>query len=1024
MNFYRRLLLVCVLACAIAGTALVSMAQAAEEFGVSKWEAGTCKESACSIEGKAPAAEFYTQAAGHPNFGITDFAFGYKEVLGAKEPIDHVKDVRVDLPPGLAVNPEAVEECSEALVEKFQCPKTAQVGEDEAVGTAELTLGLKTTVTEHFPVFNIERKPGEPARFGVEVTSATLELAEGATGHKLRSVIYLEGAISWHQEPETGESTAVPTGDYHEYFEIKEIPTEPEIVESRLIFWGVPHEHELLSPNNAFLTMPSSAQACASPSITYLHVDSHEHPGQFQLYKSETRLENGTPITATGCQSLPFSPGLSLTPQTTQSDLPDGAGVDLHLPQFIDEPSKTSSPDLQSAQVTLPEGMTIDPSAANGLVACTNQQIKIATNEPIECPAGSELGEASVNAPGIPNGSLKGTVYLATPEGTQPESGKEFRVFLAGESSLYGVGLRLEGQIRANSQTGRLTATFANNPEVPFEDVILHFKQTARTPLANPLSCGGTEPLASLTPYSGQPPTAAQAHSFSVDFDGPGGICPNPLPFSLGQSTHSANSTAGAYSSFTLHLTRADGQQYLGRVQATLPPGLLGDIPAVTLCAEAQANAGTCSVASKIGTASVAAGSGGEPFALSGPVYLTGPYDGAPYGLSIAVPAVAGPFNLGTVVVRAQISVDPNTARIIVGTPAFGSPGSLPAVVGGVPVRLKSVSLAVEREKFMFNPTNCGALKTETTLTSTAGALDGASSPFQVGNCSSLPFKPKFTVSTSAKTSLLNGASLKVKLTSGAGQANIHEVHVELPKLLVARLSTLQKACPDKTFDVNSAGCPAASKVGVATVSTPVLPGKLTGPAYLVSHGGVAFPDLELILSGDGVTVILDGKTDIKGPITSSTFSAIPDVPINAFELTLPTGRYSALAGTGDLCTNKLIVPTVITGQNAAKITQATKISVTECGVIITSHKVKGDTLTLKVKTPAAGRVSIAGGKFKRLTRKVSKATTVTLKVKLSKKGLTALHRKGKLKIKVRVGFVPKEKGATSKASANVKFKR
>jgi hypothetical protein len=1001
---------------ALASAALLAgaLAPAAQAFSVSKWEAGTCKETSCKDSGSHEA--FYTQAAGHPDFGITDFEFNFKEagLIPAKEPEGNVKDVRVDLPSGLAVNPEATKaKCTETQLAEFKCPAESKVGEDQATGTAELVLGIKTTVEEKFPVYNMVRKPGEPARFGVEINSETLKIAEGVTGHHLRGELYLEGGISWHQEAEISESSGVPTGDYHEFFKIQNIPVEPEVVESRLIFWGIPQEHQEhpTEPPTAFITMPSAASDCANKQITYLHVDSYEDPGHFLKYANET------PITATGCSSLAFSPSLALANGAGEEvpDEVDGPEVALHIPQSTNDPSKLNSPDLKTAQVMLPEGMTLNPSAANGLQACTNEQVAIGTNNPIGCPEASKLGTFTVDAPGIPNNTLNGTIYLATQENQEPESGGEFRFFLAGETAEYGVGVRLEGRVSANSQTGQLTATVNDGPEVPFENFILHFHGGPRAPLANPLLCAPT-PLSSLISYTGQPGTATPLSSpFTA---GTGSVCATSAPFALTQSATPANTNAGAYSPYTFNLTRTDGQQYLSQVSTTIPAGLLGDIPSVALCGEPQAAAGTCAEGAKIGVAKVTAGAGTEPYEFSGPVFLTGPYDGAPYGLSIVVPAIAGPFNLGNVVTRATLTVNPDTARVTATTT------NLPTIVGGVPVRLKTLKVEVNRPSFLFNPTNCGPLATESTLTSTFATTQSLSTPFQVNNCSALAFKPAFKVTTSAKTSKKDGASLQVSLTQPAHEANIKSVFVELPKQLPSRLTTLQKACPEATFAANPVNCRAlGSEVGSAVVTTPVLPGTLSGSAYLVSHGGEAFPDLDIVLEGDGVTVILTGNTKITNAITSSTFAAIPDVPVSSFVLTLPVGEHSALTADGSLCTKALTMPTTIDAQSGAQLVQKTKLVVTSCPVQIVSHKVAGHKLILKVKTFSAGRISVKGKGLRTIFKRVSRATTVTIEVPFSRKGLAALAHHRRLKIRGRVGFVPKQKGeSVSAASVAVKL--
>ncbi len=433
---------------------------------------------------------------------------------------------------------------------------------------------------------------------------------------------------------------------------------------------------------------------------------------------------------------------------------------------------------------------------------------------------------------------------------------------------------------------------------------------------------------------------------------------------------------------------------------------------------------GTCSSASEIGRATVTAGSGSEPYEFFGPVYLTGPYNGAPYGLSVAVRAIAGPFNFGTVLTRASIGADPHTARVIVSS-------SLPTIVSGVPLRLKTLKVEVNRSNFLFNPTNCGALATETTLTSTFGVTQGLSSPFQVGDCSALPFKPAFTASTSAHTSKAGGASLRVSITQPAHEANIASVFAQLPKQLVSRLTTLQKACPEATFAANPVACrPLGSEVGSATVTTPVLPGQLQGSAYLVSHGGAAFPDLDIVLEGDGVTVVLTGNTDIKKGITSSTFASVPDVPISSFQLNLPVGPHSALAADGNFCAGrssigKLLMPTTITAQSGAQIKQETRIAVGGCGVRILSHRVHRHTLILRLRTLVAGRTTIEGKYLKTVTKTFATVKTFTVKIPLSRAGLSALRRHKHFKVTVHVTFVPKPRGlAKSSASTTAKFKR
>jgi hypothetical protein len=984
--------LVVVVAATVGALWLVAGAQA---FGVKKWEAGTCKVSTCTDAGSS--AAFYTQAAGHPADGITDFEFASveRELLGKKwkeAEGEGVKEVRVDLPPGLAVNPEATKNskgelvfCTEAELnlDEEKCPPESKVGVDKATGTAEIALGIKETVTEEFPVYTMKRKPGQPARFGVEVSSTLLKAL------KLQGHVYLEGGISWHPEAETSENKGVTTGDYHEYFTIPNIPQQPEIIESRLIFEGVVDGH-------AFLTLPST---CSSKPITTLHVDSYEDPGNFQEYK------NPTPVAATGCDELAFNPTLALTAGDTQSDQPDGVSADLTIPQKTDEPSKPNSPDVQTAEVTLPEGMTLNPSAAKALEGCSNEQF---AGE--NCPAHSEVGTFALNAPGIPDGSLTGGVYVGSPEpGEGPESGKEFRIFLYGDATEFGVGLHLEGGVKANTGTGRLTAVFTNAPQVPFESLTLHFRGENEAPLANPLSCGAAEPAATIAPYGGEAPASAATSGFVVDGNGAGGPCAETLPFSLTQSlAPQAPAQAGAYDPATFSLTRPSGQQYLSKISTTLPAGLLGSISSVPLCGEAAANEGACPASSEIGTVSVAAGAGPEPYGFTGHAYLTGPYDGAPYGISVVVPAVAGPYNLGEVKTRGGITVGLYSGRVTV-------TATLPTIVEGVPLRLQSLNVDVSRSKFLFNPTSCGPLGTESTLISTLGAAQALTSGFQVGNCSALPFKPSLGVSSGGRPTKLGGASLVVKITQPAGQANIHEIQLQLPKQLPSRLTTLQKACVAASFEASlpPGNCAHTADVGTVSVTTPVLPGTLKGPAYLISHGGESFPDLDLVLQGDGVEVVLVGHTHISSAgITTSTFESLPDVPISSVTVDLPMGPDSTLDTDGRLCRTKLLAPTTIIAQSGAKITQNTQISVSGCAIELISHKRRGSRVRLTVWTPQAGLLTIGGRGVKRLRKRVKKAGEVKISVPM-----TGHARKHKLKI----GFTAKSGHNPSAVSLSVK---
>ncbi len=798
----------------------------------------------------------------------------------------------------------------------------------------------------------------------------------------------IEGNVEW-------------AGNYHDYYEIN-VSTALPLISSRLVLKG-----EIGSTGKGgYITLPSNC-AGAGPATT--------NTVTLETTGGETGVRQYvTPIGSEGCNGaspfleVPFKPEFNLSPATTQQDKPDGITTELKIPHAAgSSETDIDTSQLRTASVTLPEGMTINPSAAGEVKkACTPAQARIHSSTfGVECPSESELGSVTLEVPTLPAESLKGNLYLGGPEGGGAITGPPYTVYLNAQSTRYGVDVRVEGKVVPNESTGQLTATFGELPEQPFSNAIIHFKGGEQAPIANPLTCGAASTAASLTPYTGQPAFAPTITPFNVDSNGSGGSCSSPLPFSWGQSVvNQPPGYAGAKTSFTLNVQRSDGQQYLSQIKTVLPEGLIGLLPTVTKCGEAEANAGTCPGTSQIGVVNVTAGSG-SGYGFVGQVYLTGPYGGAPFGMSVVVPAVAGPFNLGNVVTRGTINVEPYTARVV-------ATSNLPTIVKGIPLRIKGITININKQGFLQNPTNCGVFATETTLTSTLGATQSLSTPFQVNNCGALQFKPAEGAATGAKTSKANGASLETTINVPAGNANVKSVVVQLPKQLPSRLTTLQKACPEATFVANPYTCPSGAFVGGVRANTPALGVKLKGPAVLVSHGGAAFPDLDLILEGEGVRIILVGNTNIKNGITTTTFAAPPDAPVTSITVNLPTGSHSALTANGNVCANKLVMPTTIVSQNGIMFKQNTTIRVNNCPVRIVGHKTVGNVVYMTIQTYSAGRISGSGSDLSTVYRHLGQAhKTVTLTVPLSRAG----QRRGRpLRVKVRVGFVPKKKGAPS----------
>ncbi len=1038
--------------------AVSAPAAAQASVGIEKFVAVNCVENqeACAEEPAAVSSPFaqpkepnleesekvgYRQAGGHIPFGVTDFKVTTigDYAKGEAIPTGIVTHVRTDVAAGLATSPVAVPQCSQAdFGEKeaipgtgfYPAPKCVEGTGLNGTGPESTRVGQEKATVYAGPeagdvpleghTYNLVQPVGRSAEYGT-----ALELPKLLTGGSLKKGFekaekegakpgvggfpslaeqaliesqqyyahtLIEGNVEWGKE-----AKGTGAADYHDYFEVNVSPALP-LIRSRLVTYGT-------AGNGAFIT---NATKCPGNNTTVLSLEGAEKE---VVKKSYTTL-----LGLNGCGSVPFAPTFALNPETKQQDQPDGITTELVVPHQFGA-TEIDSSQLNTASITLPEGMTLNPSAAAGLEACTAAQARIGSPVfGVACPEKSKIGTVTLNVPTLPEGSLTGNVYLGGEGESASITKPPYTMYINAESTRYGVDVRVKGLVTPNETTGRLTATFTENPEQPFSNLTLSFTKGPLAPVANPLTCGTATTETSLNPFSGNP-VASPTSAFTVDSNNAGGACASPPPFVLTQSTvNQPPGNAGAATSYTLNVGRTDGQQYLSQIQTTLPEGLVGLIPTVTQCGEAEANAGTCPGASKIGVVGVEAGAGPTPYGFAGNVYLTGPYNGAPFGLSIVVAATAGPFNLGNVVTRGTLTINPYTTRVT-------ATSAIPTIYKGIPLRLKHISVNINKQGFLINPTNCGALNTESVLSGiigpglASGVTQSLSSPFQVNACGGLAFKPSFKAKTSAKTSKANGASLETTLNIGSGQTNFKSVMVQLPKQLPSRLTTLQKACSEAVFNNDPYKCPSGAFVGGARANTPTLPGKLQGPAILVSHGGAAFPDLDLVMEANGVRVIVVGNTKITKGITTTTFASTPDVPVSSITVNLPIGGHSALTANGSLCINPLTMPTTMIGQNGFKVTQKTAIAVAGCPVRIAGKKVVGNTAYITVQTYSAGRISGSGSNLKTVYRKLGKAEkTATLKVPLSNAGL----RRGRpLKVKLRVGFVPKTKSSGNGDSAS-----
>ena len=890
-----------------------------------------------------------TQAGSHP-YEMTSIYSLATSLNSRSEAVlsgGETRNVEVRLPPGFVGNTAAITQCTHAQIavgEFGLCPETSEVG----ILKVETTSGASFSSS----LFNMVPPRGEPAQFGYKIDDVIGYLDVGVrTGGDAGITVHVNNIPQRLIESAMLTIWGTPGDKSHDRWRAGEAGgcTQKQMEESQV---GGNEDSRCTAPQfpdvKALLTLPTS---CGEPQpIVMREISGWQLPDAKSEVTAVSHDANGKPLGFTGCEYLAFDPSITTSPDTSRSDTPAGLTVDVRpVLGELEAPGQLGTSDIQKTVLALPPGFVINPGQAAGLQACgpaesglTSDAEKARGEEndgPSSCPNASKVGTVKARTPlleGAAEKELEGNVYVLQ---SNPPHLKLLAAFSAD-----GVNIKLVLNVELDPQTGQLTTTVPNIPAFPVSDFKLSFSGGPQAALDTPVQCGTYTATSDFTSWSSPFISDATPSAQFTLSEGPEGQpCPsNPLPFSPTMTAGATTDQAGGFTNFSMLLQRADGQQRIEKLSFKAPEGLAGMISRVPQCQEPQAATGACPAASHIGHASVASGPGPYPLVIpqpgepEAPIYLTGPYDGAPFGLAIVTPVIAGPFNLGTIITRAKIEIDPHTAQVTVVTDA------LPQIVDGVPTDLRAVDAVIDRPGFMFNPTDCRSQSFSGTAFSAQGAIAPLDSHFQMGSCRSLLFKPNFKVSTSGRTSRAQGASLTAKIVyptgplganQASGQSNIASVKVDLPKQLPSRLTTLQKACPVATFDANPASCPKESIVGHATAVTPVLSTPLTGPAYFVSHAGEEFPQLVVVLQGDGVTIDLVGDTFInsKTNVTSSTFKEVPDVPISSFELVLPQGKYSALAANGNLCKSKLKMPTTFTGHNGAVIHQSTPIGVNGC---------------------------------------------------------------------------------------------
>jgi hypothetical protein len=865
--------------------AIAPGANAASELSLESFTAGAQNE-----DGTA-----FTQAGKAPWQLRTAFHFTEIEgQAGNQVPGGNLRSSTVELPAGAVGNAAQFPQCRPEQLERTGGPLCPT---DSQVGIAEIDTTLFGRQTQTVPVFNMVPPPGMPAQLGFIV---------------IATVAHLDINVR------TG-------GDYGVTAKVSGINAVSGVYGVDVQIWGVPadkgHDFQRFPPGEGSqggIPIPSTAQpraflrtptSCQSGQSINLEVTSWQQPEE--IVKASAPQPQ-----LSGCAGLPFAPTMSVAPESGQAGSPTGFGIDLSLPQS-ELPADTATSDLKKVVMTLPKGVAINSSSADGLASCDDSAFAIYAQGKDACPPASRIGDVSITSP-LLKAPMGGSIFLATPLAQNAQAaaeGKMYRLFLEGEGS--GARIKLEGKVVADPSTGQLVTTFDNNPQLPFEKLHVGLNGGPRSPLTTPKACGTYTTTAELTPWARPTEPVTAKSSFTINEN-----CAAAGQFTPDLEAGTTSPVAGKSSPFTLRITQPSGQQNLQRIEATLPEGVLAKLAGVPLCPEAFTASGACPAASQVGTTTVGAGAGSSPIYVPQPgrpptaVYLAGPYNGAPYSLVVKVPAQAGPFDLGTVTVRNALYVNPSTAQVT----AKSDP--LPQILLGVPVSYRDVRVDIDRPDFTLNPTSCEPMKVTSALTSIEGAVASPSDRFQVAGCGELGFEPKLSFSLKGQTKRSGHPALTAVLTQPAnGQANIDRVSVILPRAQFIDQGRIGNVCTRPQFAAGN--CPANSILGTATAYTPLLDKPLRGKVYLRANGGEReLPDMVAALRGQidiDLVGYIDAVVDPKNPEISrirNRFALVPDAPVSKFVLKLNSGKRALLENSANLCKSPQKASVKMDGQN------------------------------------------------------------------------------------------------------------
>lgn len=831
--------------------AVAQPAIARAEFGITP---GTEQLSVLDAEGQPD-----TRVGAHPDRLL--IKFGLNTVAGQAD--GNLKDIAVDLPPGLIGDPSGAPTCPlevfDGSMAGERCSPKSQVG--------VIRMALPESQVS-MSVFNLEPAPNAAAALGAYV------------------FLGIQQKISMELRP----------ADYGTTMTMSNLFQVFPVVAAEIELWGVPADHqpEAAEQRLSFLTLPSR---CGEPLDAFVHVNSWQAPNVEQSVHVETDSD------LHGCDSQPFGPAISFAMAGSSADAPSGARIEIAAADDH-APDGRANAQIRTASVTLPKGVTLSFAGIAGLESCSDAQLGLGTATAAACPAASRIGSVEMASSAL-RAPIAGGLYMG-----REIPGERFRLFVAASGP--GVEVKLVGRLAIDQTTGQITVTLSRLPELPLEQMTLSFRGGPRAPLVTPLECGSLVTTARFDSHGG----ATREVSSASELSGGGSSCPRATPFKPVFTAGAPQVDAGQATTPAITVRRQDGEQVLDKLSALLPLGMSPALGTVTPCGPDDVARGTCPASSRVGSVVAEVGSGPEPATLHGGIFLTGPYRGAPFGMVLTFRALLGDFDMGTLTVRGALRMDSRSGQARIET------ASLPRISEGVPIRFRTVGLDFDRPGFIRNPTSCSAASFEASIVSQGGTRMDAAAPFQVRHCDALRFQPTISMALRGAKQLHQHGKpgLQLALRSPRDSVNLRKVEIPFSRRLKFDPTSLEEICARATAAAGD--CPASSAVGTAVATTTLLPGRMKGSIFVVQPSGNGLPDLWVDLDERGLELIVQGETSVRDGRLTTSLAQMPDLVMSGLKMRFDGGDSGIFTLREGLCgrgaPKKMISRVAFEGQNGA----------------------------------------------------------------------------------------------------------